>query len=265
VSAALEAQDVSVRAGGKLLLDRVSLTIVPGECVAIVGPNGAGKTTLLRTLAGELPPLTGTLRIKGKDLRLYPARELSLHRAVLSQHVSVSFPFTVAEVVGMGAGNSSGRWLDRLVEEKLAEVDMSEFAGRLITTLSGGEQQRAHLARVLVQLACGHTAEGPGVLLLDEPTSNLDLSHQLALFSIAKRSAALGVAVVAVLHDLNLSAVFADRIVVMNKSRMVTEGPAHKTITAELLRDVFKVETEVGAPPPGGMPFVLPHNMRRAT
>lgn len=264
MSTILEAREISVRAGGKLLLDRISLSLKGGERIAIVGPNGAGKTTLLRALSGELKPHSGALHLKGRPIDTYPARELSLHRAVLSQHVTVAFPFTVAEIVAMGGGNSAGRWLDRMVEEKLAEVDLSAFAGRIITTLSGGEQQRAHLARVLVQLACGENMGGPGVLLLDEPTSSLDLRHQLELFSIAGRSAARGVAVVAVLHDLNLAAVFADRVIVLNNGRVASDGTPEETITERMLADVFKVTGGVCAAPPAGMPYVLPHQMARA-
>ena len=263
MNAVLNAREISVRAGSKLLLDRVSLSVSGGERIAIVGPNGAGKTTLLRALAGELKPQSGTLHLKGQRIDSYAARELALHRAVLSQHVTVAFPFTVAEIVAMGGGNSGGRWLDRMVEEMLAEVDLSDFAARAITTLSGGEQQRAHLARVLVQLACGENVGGPGVLLLDEPTSSLDLRHQLELFSVAGRSAERGVAVVAVLHDLNLAAVFADRIIVLNNGHVVSDGTPGETITEQMLSDVFRVSGGICATPPGGLPYVLPHQMTR--
>ena len=253
MNAVLNAREISVRAGSKLLLDRVSLSVSGGERIAIVGPNGAGKTTLLRALAGELKPQSGTLHLKGQRIDSYAARELSLHRAVLSQHVTVAFPFTVAEIVAMGGGNSGGRWLDRMVEEMLAEVDLSDFAARAITTLSGGEHQ----------LACGENVGGPGVLLLDEPTSSLDLRHQLELFSVAGRSAERGVAVVAVLHDLNLAAVFADRIIVLNNGHVVSDGTPGETITEQMLSDVFRVSGGICATPPGGLPYVLPHQMTR--
>ena len=170
---------MTVRAGARAILDAVSLAIAPGETVALVGPNGAGKSTLLRVLSGELAADAGTVVLKGREPRAYEPRVLALHRAVLSQHTSVAFPFSVAEVVRMGAGDRRGAAVEPLVDAALAEVDLAGFRERIITTLSGGEQQRAHFARVLVQLACGEAAHGPGVLLLDEPTASLDLRHQL--------------------------------------------------------------------------------------
>ena len=170
-----------MRAGGKTLLDAVTLAFAPGECVAIVGPNGAGKTTLLRLLCGELKPRSGAVRLKGRDVASYTPRTLAEHRAVLSQDITVVFPFTVAEIVRMGAGDRRGPRIEALVADALREVDLAALGERIITTLSGGEQQRAHFARVLVQLACGEAVHGPGVLMLDEPTASLDLRHQLDL------------------------------------------------------------------------------------
>src|SRR6185503_9922541 len=167
-------------------------------------PNGAGKSTLLRTLSGELKPGAGSVRLKDNSLAHYAPRDLALHRAVLSQSTHVAFPFTVGEVVRMGAGDRQGRVIDDLAERALADVDLAAFHDRIITTLSGGEQQRAHFARVLVQLACGEAAHGPGLLLLDEPTASLDLRHQLDVMAAASARAARGVTVVAILHDLNL-------------------------------------------------------------
>lgn len=258
---ALETRAVSVRAGSKTLLDDVTLTFAPGECVAIVGPNGAGKTTLLRLLCGELAPRTGTVRLKGRDVALYSPRSLAEHRAVLSQNVTVVFPFTVAEIVRMGAGDRRGARIESLVANALRDVDLAPLAERIITTLSGGEQQRAHFARVLVQLACGEAVHGPGVLLLDEPTASLDLRHQLDLLTATRRCAARGVTVIAILHDLNLAALFADRVVVMSHGRVAGDGPPRETITDDMLARVFKVGAAVGRAPPAGVPFVLPHTM----
>ena len=154
---------------------------------------------------GDLAAGAGSVRLKGRALASYGARALAGHRAVLAQSVSVAFPFTVAEIVRMGAGDRHGRQVDDLVEAALNQVDLDDFHDRVITTLSGGEQQRAQFARVLVQLACGEAAHGPGVLLLDEPTASLDLRHQLDVIDAAKTCAARGVTVVAILHDLNLA------------------------------------------------------------
>ena len=194
--------------GGATLVDNVDLRIEAGETVAIVGPNGAGKSTLLRLISGDLRAGSGAVRLKQRDLHSYPSHQLALHRAMLSQHVSVSFPsrwkrsFTWAPATA--ASRSPGRWST----PRLHEVGLEEFRHRKLPTLSGGEQQRAHFARVLVQLACGEAAHGPGLLLLDEPTSSLDLRHQIDLVETASRRAANGTAVVAILHDLNLAVRF---------------------------------------------------------
>jgi iron complex transport system ATP-binding protein len=257
----LEARGVTVRIGAKTLLDDVSLAVAAGERVALVGPNGAGKSTLLRAIAGELRPANGAVRLKGRDVAAYAPRMLALHRAVLSQTVTVAFPFTVAEVVAMGAGDRGGAWVDALVESALADVDLTDFADRIITTLSGGEQQRAHFARVLVQLACGETAHGPGLFLLDEPTASLDLRHQIDVLEALGRCASRGVTVIVVLHDLNLATLYAERIVILDRGRIAADGPPHDTITDPMLDRVFGVAAAVGRTPESGIPFVLPHTM----
>jgi iron complex transport system ATP-binding protein len=263
VTAALGAASVSVRIGAKALLDGVTLSIAAGETVALVGPNGAGKSTLLRVLSGEIRPSTGAVVLKGRPIASFRPRVLAQHRAVLSQNLTVAFPFTVADVVRMGAGDRRGSRADHLVANALAEVDLAAFADRVITTLSGGEQQRAHFARVLVQLACGEAAHGPGVLLLDEPTASLDLRHQLDLVEATRRCTSRGVTVVAILHDLNLATLFARRVVVLEHGRLAADGTPRDTITDAMLEQVFRVGTAIGRVPEAGTPFVLPHAMTR--
>jgi iron complex transport system ATP-binding protein len=260
---ALAATAITVSVGAKALLDGVSLSLAPGEIAALVGPNGAGKSTLLRVLSGDLAPRSGVVHLKGRVLASYGPRTLAGHRAVLAQSVSVNFPFTVADIVRMGAGDRGGRTVDDLVDTALAEVDLSGFHDRVITTLSGGEQQRAHFARVLVQLACGETAYGPGVLLLDEPTASLDLRHQLDVIAATMARAARGATVVAVLHDLNLAALLARRIVVLDRGRIDADGTPEETITDAMVERVFGVTQTVGLVPAGGAPFVMPHRARR--
>jgi iron complex transport system ATP-binding protein len=259
MSAALSATSIRVMVGTKTLLDDVSLALEPGEMVALVGPNGAGKSTLLRVLSGELKPGAGAVDLKGRTLASYRPRTLAGHRAVLSQSISVAFPFTVAEIVRMGAGDARDRHLDTIVEQALAQVDLLGFHDRVLTTLSGGEQQRAHFARVLVQLAYGEARYGPGVLLLDEPTASLDLRHQLDVVAAIESCAARGVTVVAVLHDLNLAALLAGRIVVLDRGRIDADGPPADTITDAVLARVFGIADAVGRVPSRETPFVLPH------
>lgn len=256
---ALEADAVSVTIRRAQLLKAVSLQLRLGETVAIVGPNGAGKSTLLRTLSGDLHPTAGSVRLKERALTSFTPREIARHRAVLSQHANVSFPYRVEEIVRMGASDRSIVAAQPLVNAAIAELDLEAFRHRELPTLSGGEQQRAHFARVLVQLSCGEDEHGPGVLMLDEPTSSLDMRHQIGILEIAKRRAREGAAVIAVLHDLNLAVRFADRIVVLSSGAIHAEGPTATIITDALIRDVFKVETSVGHE--DGRPFILPQRM----
>ncbi|MCF8476214.1 MAG: heme ABC transporter ATP-binding protein [Pseudolabrys sp.] len=264
MTAILETQSLSVRVGAKTLLDGVSFSIATGESVALVGPNGAGKSTLLRALTGELAPSAGAIRLKGRDPRAYRPAVLALHRAVLAQHVTVAFPFSVADIVRMGAGDRRGPLIESWVEAALAEVDLDDMRGRIIGTLSGGEQQRVHLARVLVQLRCGEAQYGPGILLLDEPTASLDLCHQLDLLTIIARCNAHGTTIITIMHDLNLAALFAKRILALDRGRLASDGPPPETITDDLLARVFGVTGAVGRVPEPGLPFVLPHGAQKS-
>jgi iron complex transport system ATP-binding protein len=261
VTAILQAHSVSMTVGGATLVDGVDLGVAAGEMVAIVGPNGAGKSTLLRMLSADLRPTKGRIELKQRDIQVYSPRLLAHHRAMLSQHVNVTFPFTVEEIVQMGAGDSDRAAAQRLVDAALSEVDLSHFSRRQLPTLSGGEQQRAHFARVLVQLACGEAQHGPGVLLLDEPTSSLDMRHQIDLVETAKRRAQNGTAVIAVLHDLNLAMRFADRIVLLHRGRLAVDGGRAEAITTETIRRIFEVDVRIDYTDQG-VPFLLPQTMR---
>jgi iron complex transport system ATP-binding protein len=263
VTPAVETSALCVRVGAKALLEKISLAIAPAETVALVGPNGAGKSTLMRVFSGEIGADAGTVKLKGRDPAAYGPRILALHRAVLSQNVTVTFPFTVAEIVRMGAGERRGTAVDRRADAALAEVDLDGFQDRIISTLSGGEQQRAHFARVLVQLACGEDTHGPGILLLDEPTASLDLRHQIDLVAAARRRAEGGTTVIAIVHDLNLAVRLAGRIVVLGGGRLAADGPPQATITEPVLRHVFGVAAAVGRLPEPTAPFVLPHGARK--
>lgn len=260
----ISAHDVTFRAGTATLLHNVGLSVTGGETVALVGPNGAGKSTLLRILSGELRPAQGQVLVKGRCADSYHPRELAAHRAVLSQSLALTFPFTVEEVVRMGAGDRRTADVPRAIDSALGAVDLSDYRHRIMTTLSGGEQQRAHFARILVQLSCGEAEHRPGILLLDEPTASLDLRHQLDLLRQAKDKAAEGTAVIAVLHDLNLATMFADRIVMLDHGRIATDGTAAETVTDDWLERVFRVTAAVSRVPAAGVPFVLPHSIGRA-
>jgi iron complex transport system ATP-binding protein len=264
MSALFEAVSVSVRTGANTLLDGVTLSFDQGESVAVIGPNGAGKSTLLRALSGELSPQSGYVRLGGQRLASYSPHILATHRAVLSQQVNIAFPFTVADVVRMGTKYHHDRKIETLVDAALTELGLGDLADRVVATLSGGEQQLVHFARVLVQLAYGQSQGGFGVLLLDEPTASLDLYHQLRIMEVLKDRVEQGALVIAILHDVNLASLFARRIVVLNRGRIDCEGRAEETITDEMLGRVFAVETAVNRVPRSHPPFVLPQDMKAA-
>ncbi len=181
---------------------------------------------------------------------------------MLSQHIAVSFPFTVREIVRMGGGDQPRAMIETMIDAALDGVGITHLQHRELPTLSGGEQQRAHFARVLVQLTTGEQLRGPGLLLLDEPTSSLDMNHQIALVETARQRASQGTAVVAVLHDLNLAVRFAERIVVLKSGMIVAEGTPEQTITSQILRDVFDIDVAI-LRAADGSPYILPQHMQR--
>jgi iron complex transport system ATP-binding protein len=259
----ISAADISIRLGKTPILHAVDFAAEAGAVTAIVGPNGSGKTTLLRALTGELA-FQGSIEINGRDLRAMKPWELATMRAVLPQAATLSFPFTVREIVRLGLTSGRSGLRDGetagIVEQALARVDLAGFAGRYYQELSGGEQQRVQLARVLCQVWQPVLDGVPRFLFLDEPVSSLDIRHQLAIMRIAHEFAAAGGGVVAILHDLNLTAMFADRVSVMHRGRLAAAGDPKSVLTDDLLEEVFGCPLKVGAMPPGGGLFVLPQS-----
>ncbi|WP_048647963.1 heme ABC transporter ATP-binding protein [Nitratireductor soli] len=259
----IETRHLAVRIGRRAILSDVHLTAQPGQVTAIVGPNGSGKTTLLKALAGDLA-FTGDIRINGVALTAMKPWQAAVHRAVLPQSTALSFPYTVREIVKLGlmSGRSGARDDEtaQLPERALARVDLAGFAGRFYQELSGGEQQRVQLARVLCQVWRPVLDGRPRYLLLDEPVSSLDIKHQLIIMNIAAEFAAAGGGVIAILHDLNLTARFADHVAMMHHGSLVAAGPVAEVLTDNLVSDVFECRIRVSALPAGGMPFVLPQS-----
>jgi iron complex transport system ATP-binding protein len=247
----LAATDLRVALGGRAVVDRVSLTVRPGEVLAVLGPNGAGKSTLLRALSGVARPQAGTVSLDGMPLPAWTPRALARRRAVLPQETQLSFPFRVHEVVMLGRSPHVGacRSSDHLraIDAAMRATDVAHLADRAYPTLSGGERQRVQLARALAQIwqPSGSAEADARYLLLDEPTNNLDLRHQNEVLSAARRLAADGVGVLAILHDINLAATFADRICLLKDGRVVAEGPTASVIDEAPLAQTFNVSVTV--------------------
>lgn len=256
----IEARNLDVAYGARRVLSQVDLTVSRGEFVCVVGRNGSGKSTLLRTLAGERAPQAGAVRIDGEDLRGLGPEAVAQKRAVLPQESALAFGFRVHEVVQMGRAahrrHSSAAEDRRVIAECLAAVGLAEFWDRTYTRLSGGERQRVHLARVLAQV--WPTADRPGgFALLDEPTSALDLAHVYGVLARVRALCAGGLGAVAVLHDLNAAARFADRVVVLSDGRVVADGPPAAAITPSLLEVHFGLVAAVSEDR-DGRPLVTP-------
>lgn len=253
-SAGAELRGVGVTIAGRRILDGVDLAVRAGELVALIGPNGAGKSTALGVLAGDTAPESGTALIGGRDARTVKVGELGRLRAVLLQQKGVSFSYPVREVVAMGrmpwARTPQSDDDAAIIADALERTSTAHLADRDVTTLSGGELARVSLARVLAQRC--------PIVLLDEPTDALDLGHQEQVLTLAAELARAGCAVLAVLHDLNLAAAYADRVVLLSDGRVVAEGTPEDVLTADRLADVYAYPVEVIPHPQSGAPLVLP-------
>jgi len=301
--AALVWHDVCVRRGGRTVLQDVSLRIDGGEVVAIVGPNGAGKSSLLRAVDGQWPLSRGTVAVLGRAPGESDRAGRARRFAVLSQKPALAFDFLVEEVVALGRlphFGIAGALPERVVvAAALAQTGLQGFERRPYLGLSAGEQQRVQCARVLAQLwelgpaggrdaaarardeaarghddaargggaapgRHGHECATPGALLLDEPTSALDLGEQQRMLGVAWRWSRAGLAVGIVMHDLNLAARFADRLVVLQAGRVVAEGPPRDVLTGELIERVYGCPVAVWIDPATGRPVVLSPGPRAA-
>jgi iron complex transport system ATP-binding protein len=256
----LSLDTVRVCVGDAVLLDGVSLAVRPGEVVAVVGPNGAGKSTLLKVAAGERAPTTGRVTLDGAPLASFTPDVLAARRAVLPQHSALQFGFTASEVVALGrtphVHHSSWKEDETAVRRALGRAGVGHLAARRYPTLSGGEQQRVHLARALAQLDAPHVNE-PRYLLLDEPTASLDLAHQHAVLGTARALADAGTGVLVVLHDLNLAAQYADRLAVLRRGRLLADGPPADVLDPALVHAAFDVAVTVLPHPCFTCPLVV--------
>lgn len=255
----LEARDLTISYNDRVAVSNVTLTLAAGEITALVGPNGAGKSTLLRSLNGQVARTSGEVLLDGQPIEKYNRRTIGRRVAVVAQEAELRFPVTVLEFVLGGrfawGPNSGWGWETetdlRVAAEVLAETELTDLRGRLMNELSGGERQRAVLARALATEA--------SFLLLDEPTANLDLSHQATVLALVRnRCDKRQASALVVTHDLNLASQFADRILLMRDGKVVRLGTPEEVLTPQLLNEVFEVEVLVDAHPISGAPRVTP-------
>ncbi|MBX3039944.1 MAG: heme ABC transporter ATP-binding protein [Bdellovibrionaceae bacterium] len=238
----LKAQDLSFQVKERYLLQHVGFSVEPGEFLAVIGRNGAGKTTLLRLLTNDLTPKTGKIEIFGRPLAEFAQKDLATKRAVLAQSTPLNFAFEVLEVVLLGripherTASSFEQDLE-IAMAALAQVGLQGFERRNYLTLSGGEQQRVQLARTLCQIA---TDSPERLLFLDEPTSSLDVSHQHRVLETAKKICHEGAGVFAILHDINLAAQYADKVLILAGGRKVAFGPTADVLKADILSAAFQ-------------------------
>lgn len=252
---AIDARNLNLSLGGKTLLENFSIQLRSGELTALLGPNGAGKSSLLKVLCGEIEAGGKTYYFDHLREQWSP-KTLARHLGVLPQHSGLTFAFSAQEVVQLG-----GMPLDlpntkcqAVAEASMTRVDVNHLAHRLYPSLSGGEKQRVHFARVLTQLSeAGHQC----ILMLDEPTSALDLAHQHNTLQVAKDMAKSGAAVVVVIHDLNLASQYADRLVIMNHGRIQADGNADQVLTSSNIERVYGWRVSVMPHPVYGYPIVI--------
>ncbi len=241
MTSAIEARGLRVERGARVVLDDVSLTLAPGERLAVVGANGSGKSTLLRALLGLERLARGEVRLRARALASLSRLEIARTATLVLQDTHVEAPITVRDLVTLGRHPHRGRPEARhdaaRIREALARADIVSLADRDVRTLSGGELQRAHLARALAQ-------DCP-ILLLDEPTASLDLGHQIALLDLLAELGGEGRAVCVVLHDLALAARWAERILVLAEGRVLACGAPREVLTRELLAEGFAVDARV--------------------
>lgn len=244
----IAAKHLSITKGGRKLLNGVNLEVRPGLFTAIAGPNGAGKTSLLKAISGE-SSYEGTLEINGTNADTFSVADLSKVRAVLPQSTHVQFPFTVQQVVQLGGKRGN-------IDEVMELTGITAWAKRNYLTLSGGEQQRVQLARVLAQV--WEIKSYPRYVLLDEPTSSLDLAQQQLIFSLVKHACERNIGVLAIVHDLNQVVQFSDKLYFLKNGSVVANGNPKEIFTKQIIEETFCCKVNVYHDPCTDCPYIVP-------
>jgi iron complex transport system ATP-binding protein len=252
LTALFELREVGVDYGTLKALRNISVDFRAAQFVAIAGPNGAGKSTLLGVMAGIGPQSSGACRFAGNDVRKWPRAAFARRVSVVPQSVRIEFPFSAEQVVLMGRTPFADSMFESPedaahVARAMELTGTTEFRHRDFRTLSGGEKQRVILASALAQT--------PEALLLDEPTTYLDLEHQLSLYRLLRSLTRGGMLVITITHDLNLASTYADRVVLLRRGELVADGTPDEVFRRDLVRDVFRVDSSI-APGPGGRPWI---------
>lgn len=257
----IEAIHICVQRGKKQILNHINLQAKSGALTIIIGPNGSGKSTFIKALSGEIP-YSGKITLNGHDVCKTKTSEMAKMRAVLPQTTILAFPFLVHEVVALGLSVNqctiSQNELQNLTQKALERVGLADYSNQYYHQLSGGEQARVQLARVLCQIwepVCNGISRW---MILDEPIASLDIQHQLVVMDIAKNFARCGGGVLAVLHDLNLASHYADKIILLKQGEIYCEGNAATVLTTQNLRDVYHCALNVSELPKEDVPFILP-------
>ncbi|HEY6118990.1 MAG TPA: ABC transporter ATP-binding protein [Pyrinomonadaceae bacterium] len=261
----IRVENLTIKYGARVAVDEVSFRLDTAEIMTVIGPNGAGKSTLLRALNGGIRPASGSVLINGKQLSTFSRRTISRRIAVVAQEADLRFPVTVLEFVlgGRYAWGTTAAWGWETekdlatVNEVLEETELTSLQTRLMSELSGGERQRCLLGRALA-------AETP-LLLLDEPTANMDLAHQESILALVRRRCdKRGTAAIVITHDINLAAHFSDQVMLLQQGSVVAIGTPEEVLTTNLMKKVFDVEVLVDAHPITGVPRVTPvHRLYR--
>ncbi|MFF1529168.1 ABC transporter ATP-binding protein [Cellulomonas sp. NPDC058312] len=256
----LRADGLTLRYDRRTVSEDLSLAVPDGSFTVIIGPNACGKSTLLRAMSGLLPPAAGRVLLDGAPLTSYPARERARRLAFLPQSMAAPEGITVAELAARGRFAHQGLLRRHsaadadAVDRALAATGTADLADRRLDELSGGQRQRAWIAMVL--------AQDTPLILLDEPTTYLDITHQLEVLTLLHRLHRTGRTVVAVLHDLHLAARYATHLVAMKDGRVVAQGRPEDVVTGALVREVFALDGTVVADPVTGAPLVVPADTR---
>jgi iron complex transport system ATP-binding protein len=253
----LEINNLSVFYGDRQILHDIQLEVRSGEIVVLLGPNGAGKSTLIRSISGVIPIRMGNIFVDQKDVTSLSTMERARHISVVSQAVSIPPAFTVWETVLLGRtpylnflGQTSAKD-ETIARQALEQVDVLHLTEKRMNEISGGEQQRVLLARTL--------AQDTPILLMDEPTTHLDISHQVDLLKlITKQAREKNLTVLIALHDLNLASMFADRIAIVQNGLLCVAGTPQETLTSEIINSVYHVPVHVLSHPQSGAPFIIP-------